>query len=176
MKCRVKMLAMDIDGTLTDGKIYIGPDGEAMKAFNVKDGYGIKSLLSRYEIKPAVITGRDSEIVAFRCSELGISTVVQGCTDKLKELYEIAKSEGLRVNENGTIEGLAYIGDDINDVEAMRIAMISGCPSDAVQEVKRCADFVSSFKGGDGAVRDFIHYIIGESNLGSPLNVAHDIV
>lgn len=165
MKYRVKMLAMDIDGTLTDGKIYMGVDGEVLKAFDVKDGYAIHSILPKYGIKPVVITGRNSKIVAYRCSELGISTIIQGCVEKRKKLYEIAEDEGLRVDENGTIDGLAYIGDDVNDIEAMEISTISGCPSDAIQEVKKCADFVSSYKGGNGAVRDFIHYIICEDNL-----------
>ena len=82
----IKLLVMDVDGTLTDGHIYMGPDGEVMKAFDVKDGYGIAHILPRYGIIPVIITGRRSQIVERRCAELGITELYQGVGDKLERL------------------------------------------------------------------------------------------
>lgn len=152
----IRYLVMDVDGTLTDGKIYISPSGEAMKAFNIKDGYGIHDLLLPTGIIPVIITGRSSDIVLNRCHELGIKQVYQGIGDKLSKLKEIAE----RLNE------VAYIGDDINDfpcMEAVKTAGgVIGCPADATESVKRLANYKATHKGGDGAVRDFIEWITAQ--------------
>ena len=120
---RIKYLVMDVDGTLTDGKIYMSSTGEAMKAFNIKDGCGIHDILIPNSIIPIIITGRESEIVLKRCNELGITKVYQGVKDKLQKLVLVADELSL----------VAYIGDDINDLSCMlrvkEAGGIIGCPA-----------------------------------------------
>lgn len=150
---KMKLLVMDVDGTLTDGKIYIGPQGEVMKAFNVKDGGGIVKLHS-HDIIPVIVTGRISEIVEHRAKELGITEVHQGVKDKVKVLKQLADKYQCALGE------IAYIGDDENDVEAMKLCGFVGCPQDAVEAVKQVADYVCQRNGGAGAVREFIEYLL----------------
>ena len=149
----IKYLVMDVDGTLTDGKIYMGNHGEACKAFNIKDGCGIHDLAMPAGMIPVIITGRKSEIVLNRCKELGITEIHQGVSNKTEMLRSIT-GDGSQV---------AYIGDDINDLACMGAVKeaggLVGCPKDAVQSVKDIADFVAAHNGGDGAVRDFIEWI-----------------
>ena len=150
----MKYLVMDVDGTLTDGKIFMSPSGEAMKAFNIKDGCGIHYILIPALIVPVIITGRSSDIVLNRCRELGITELYQGVSDKIGRLKEITDD----------LSTVAYIGDDINDLPCMKAVKeaggIVGCPADAVNKVKDIADFVAVHNGGDGAVRDFIEWIV----------------
>lgn len=151
---KFKYLVMDVDGTLTDGKIYMGPNGEAMKAFNIKDGCGIHDILIPAGVRPVIITGRESSIVLNRCKELGIIDVYQGVGNKLKVLCDLTND----------LSEVAYIGDDINDLEVMkevkRAGGVIGCPADAVDKVKQISDYVVGHNGGDGAVRDFIEWMI----------------
>lgn len=158
----IKYLVMDVDGTLTDGKIYIGPSGETFKAFDVKDGYAIHSLLKKYNIIPVIITGRNSEIVSKRANELDVKEIHQGASDKLSVLDRILKKE------YQGFDTVAYIGDDLNDIECMTIVKNSGgyvgCPADAVAEVKAVASYICLSKGGYGAVREFISKIINLNN------------
>lgn len=153
---------MDVDGTLTDGKLYIGASGEMFKAFSVKDGCGIHDILPQYEIIPVIITARNSEIVQRRCEELKITEVYQGCRNKKQKMIDVAEEYGISFNAEGKLTGTAYIGDDILDLQCMEIAQVTGCPVDAVEEVKQKADFISVFAGGNGAVRDFIEWIVKE--------------
>lgn len=152
----IKYLVMDVDGTLTDGKIYMGAHGEMMKAFNIKDGCGIHDIAIPGGIIPVIITGRTSEIVKKRCGELGIQQVYQGIKNKIEQLNSIADD----------LSQVAYIGDDINDLSCMipvkEAGGVVGCPADAVERVKEISDFVAFHNGGDGAVRDFIEWIIKE--------------
>lgn len=152
----IKYLVMDVDGTLTDGKIYMGAHGEMMKAFNIKDGCGIHDIAIPGGIIPVIITGRTSEIVKKRCGELGIQQVYQGIKNKIEQLNSIADD----------LSQVAYIGDDINDLSCMipvkEDGGVVGCPADAVERVKEISDFVALHNGGDGAVRDFIEWIIKE--------------
>lgn len=152
----IKYLVMDVDGTLTDGKIYMGVHGEMMKAFNIKDGCGIHDIAIPGGIIPVIITGRTSEIVKKRCGELGIQQVYQGIKNKIEQLNSIADD----------LSQVAYIGDDINDLSCMipvkEAGGVVGCPADAVERVKEISDFVALHNGGDGAVRDFIEWIIKE--------------
>lgn len=152
----IKYLVMDVDGTLTDGKIYMGAHGEMMKAFNIKDGCGIHDIAIPGGIIPVIITGRTSEIVKKRCGELGIQQVYQGIKNKIEQLNSIADD----------LSQVAYIGDDINDLSCMipvkEVGGVVGCPADAVERVKEISDFVALHNGGDGAVRDFIEWIIKE--------------
>ena len=152
---KIKYLVMDVDGTLTDGKIYMSPSGEAMKAFNIKDGCGIHDLLGPAGIIPIIITSRKSSIVTNRCKEIGIKEVHQGVVNKLDKLSEITS---MNLGE------VAYIGDDINDLECMNNVVaeggIVGCPADAVSGVRALANYIAPHNGGDGAVRDFIEWLI----------------
>ena len=149
----ISLLVLDVDGTLTDGKIYMGQCGEMLKAFDCKDGYGIRHILPEMAIRPAIITGRSSDIVANRAKELGITLVVQGADDKLSALMDLISKESI------DFASVAYMGDDINDLAAMRLCGIKACPADAAKAIKENADFVSSKNGGDGAVREFIEWL-----------------
>lgn len=153
----IKMLVMDVDGTLTDGKIYLGNKGEELKSFHVRDGMGIK-LLARYKIKIAIITGRESEIVVNRAKELDIKDVYQGIDNK-KKVYQELKNK-----YNLFDQDIAYVGDDINDLELLKIVGLSLTVNDAVEEVKDNCDFISSKNGGEGAVREIIDLIIKFKN------------
>ena len=160
----IKYLVMDVDGTLTDGKIYMGNNGEVFKAFNIKDGCGIHDILITNGIIPIIITGRRSAIVENRCKEIGITYIFQGVTDKIKELEKITNN----------FSEVAYIGDDINDLSCIVSVREAGgkigCPADAVEKVRKVADFISEKKGGEGAVREFIEWLVKNCN-GSELNV-----
>lgn len=148
---------MDVDGTLTDGKIYMGENGEIMKAFHVKDGYGIRHILPACNIVPIVLTGRQSVILESRCRELGITELHQNIAEKPPIMEMILEKKGY------LYENAAYIGDDINDLPCMEQLKKHGgkvgCPQDAIKEVKKTAHFISSQKGGYGAVREFIEWI-----------------
>lgn len=153
----IKYLIMDVDGTLTDGKIYMGHEGEMLKAFDVKDGCGIKDILPNHGIIPIIITARESKILENRCKELSINHLYQGERDKIGRLKEI-------LQDDTKLSQCAYIGDDILDIQCMIPVKEAGgkigCPADAVKKVKDIADFVSSKNGGDGAVREFIEWLI----------------
>ena len=150
----IKLFVMDIDGTLTDGKIYMGENGEICKAFDVKDGFGVNVLLPDNGIKTAVITGRTSKIAANRAKELHVDFLYQGIKNKLPVLKKLAEENGISMAE------IAYIGDDLPDIECMVNSGLKGCPADAVKEVRAICDFISDKEAGKGAVRDFIEYII----------------
>lgn len=153
----IKILVMDVDGTLTDGKIHMGDNGELFKSFNVKDGCGIHDILPNHDITPIVITGRSSVITKNRCEELDIKYLFQNIKNKTEILQQMIMALGC------TFEEVAYIGDDINDLECMELCGVTGCPADAAEEVKAICNFVSGKKGGEGAVRDFIDWIISEN-------------
>lgn len=153
---KIKMLVMDVDGTLTDGKIYMGSDGEVFKAFDVKDGYAIAHL-HEVGIIPVIITGRKSKIVENRAKELNIKEVYQGVSDKVEKLKVVAKDNRVLLEE------VAYIGDDLNDLDCMGICGLSACPNDAIDEVTSNVDFKCNKNGGYGAVREFINYIINKN-------------
>jgi len=150
----IKILFMDVDGTLTDGTIYIGNNGEEFKCFNVKDGYGISQILKKNGIIPVVVTGRESKIVEERCRELGIVEVIQNSSDKVKDINKVLGKYGLK------LEDAAYIGDDLNDLGAIKLVAISGSPADAVDIVKKNCDYVTEALGGRGAVREFIEWVV----------------
>ena len=143
----IKLLALDVDGVLTDGRIYYGNSNEELKAFSIKDGLGIK-LLQRDNIEVAIITGRNSQIVARRAAELGISEVIQGREDKLTALHELCSTRGLDLTQ------CAYMGDDLPDLAAVRAAAIGMTPADGVDALQQAADWISKQPGGDGAVRE----------------------
>ena len=153
---------MDVDGTLTDGKNHVGPDGEIFKSFDVKDGYGIKNISENYGIITVIITGRKSKIVEIRSKELGIEEVHQAISDKKGKLGELSLKYGFKSDE------IAYIGDDVNDLPAMSCARFTFAPRDSHPEVKKRVNYVLESCGGCGAVRectDIILNIIEGENL-----------
>lgn len=160
----IKFLIMDVDGTLTDGKIYMGDHGELMKAFDIKDGCGIKEILPTAGIVPVIITARNSKILTNRCKELNIEHCYQGIRKKIEKvdhlLSEYSQAEGMNLG----YETCAYIGDDIIDLQCMNLIQnaggVIGCPQDAATQVKAIANFISGKNGGNGAVREFIEWII----------------
>ena len=147
---KIKFLIMDVDGTLTDGKIYMSDNGELFKAFNVKDGLGITRMAKEFGVEPIIITGRQSTIVENRCKELGISRLYQGVEDK----YEVLEKIGIDLSE------AMYIGDDLNDLDCLHYAGLSACPADSVQAVQTSVDFICTSSGGRGAVREFINMLL----------------
>ena len=157
MNKTIKYLVMDVDGTLTDGKIYMGANGEMMKAFSIKDGYGIHDILPVIGITPVIITGRKSQIVGNRCKEIGIHFLFQGVTDKGAQI------KSFLAEVNGGLSNVAYIGDDLNDMSCMKLVKdaggIIGSPADAHEKIRKISDFIAKAKGGDGAVREFIDYL-----------------
>ena len=146
----VKLLVMDVDGTLTDGCIYMSGQGEVMKAFNIKDGYAIKHILPTLSITPVIITGRKSDIVERRAKELDILELHQGVSDKVLVLQNVAEKFNVELKD------IAYIGDDLNDLPCIELCGVTACPQDAVEEVKQKVNYICKNNGGQGAVREFI--------------------
>lgn len=163
MKKRIKVFVMDVDGTMTDGKIHMGERGELFKSFDIKDGYGIHEMLPARQVTTVILTGRESQIVLNRAKELEVNYIYQGIKDKRNAVQDMAAALGC------SLEEFAYIGDDVIDMEAMSLCGIKGCPEDAVEEVKKICDFVSVKRGGEGAVRDFIEWLISENLAGEEI-------
>ncbi|MCX6149634.1 MAG: HAD hydrolase family protein [Ignavibacteriales bacterium] len=153
---KIKLIITDIDGVWTDGGLYYTTDGLVMKRFQVKDGMAV-NLLKEKGIEIAIVSGDASEIGIVRGQKLKIDLLYKNVLDKKKVLDEICQLRNLKY------ENIAYIGDDVNDLEALKVVSISAAPSDAVKEVLSEVDYVSSRKGGEGAFRDFADLII--SNL-----------
>ena len=154
----IKMIIFDVDGTLTDGKINMSADGELFKGFNVKDGYRIIDL-KNHDIIPAIITGRSSEIVLRRAKELKIEEIYQNISNKIVAYEELKAKYGLKDEE------IAYMGDDVNDLDCIKKCGLAGCPCDAVDEIIDYCDFVSKRRGGDGAAREFLDKIIEQNRI-----------
>ena len=161
--CKINYLVMDLDGTLTDGKIYMGRDFELFKAFNIKDGYGIRELLPQNNICPIVITARESTITENRCKELNIQHVYQGVSDKSKVLKTLNDKFKFEVDDQGRYKNVAFIGDDMIDLPLVNLCRVSGCPADAVKKIKKKVDYICELKSGEGAVREFIEWIISKN-------------
>ena len=153
---KIKLLLLDVDGVMTDGRIIYFNDGGEAKAFDVKDGHGLK-LIQRAGIRVGIITGRQSEVVARRAAELGIGIVYQGAKDKLKPFLEIIKELGLEPFE------VAYVGDDVVDLPVMRQVGFSATVADAVEDIKPYVDLVTSKPGGRGAVREVCDLLLKQS-------------
>lgn len=165
MNCyeNIKFLVLDVDGTLTNGKIYIGESGEFFKAFDVKDGCGIKEILPQLQIRPVIITARNGIILENRCKELDIQELHQGVRNKLEKLEEIISKFSEVDHANYSLANVAYMGDDILDIQCMNPVKESGglvaCPLDAVKGVMEIADFICTKKCGEGAIREFIDWL-----------------
>jgi len=153
---RIKLVLFDVDGVLTDGRIYIDNNGVESKAFDVKDGHGLK-MLQRAGFRVGLITGRQSRIVEHRARELGIVLIFQGVKEKLPVFEKIAAEMKLKDDE------IAYMGDDLVDLPVLRRVGISATVADACEEIKPEVDFVSRRRGGRGAVREFCELLLKES-------------
>ncbi len=155
---KIKLLILDCDGVLTDGKVVYDSNQNELKNFSAKDGLGIK-LLSFSEIKIAIITGRKSEMLTKRCEELGITLLFQKIRNKIKKTEELLNDLHLGW------ENIAYLGDDWNDYPVMEKCQISAVPNDAFESIKNKVDIITKRKGGEGAVREFIEIILKEQGI-----------
>jgi len=149
----VRLLAMDVDGTLTDGTLLIGADQEIAKPFSVRDGFGL-TLLGKAGIELVIITGRHSAIVERRAAELGIHRVQQAVKDKLVALQHVCRQTGIG------LENVAFVGDDWPDLPPMKACGFAAAPADAVVEVREAAHWISIARAGDGAVRELAMFIL----------------
>ncbi len=147
------MLALDVDGVLTDGTIIINADGSESKFFNSLDGHGIR-MWRRAGLKVAFLSGRESEPTKYRAKQLEIDYCVQNCHDKLPALEKLLEQVGLSADRT------AYIGDDLTDLPPIRYVGFGVAVANAVDEVKQYADYVTARRGGSGAVREVIEYIL----------------
>jgi 3-deoxy-D-manno-octulosonate 8-phosphate phosphatase (KDO 8-P phosphatase) len=150
----IELIVLDVDGTLTDGKIIYTSNGDEIKSFDVKDGMAVASWTKRLDKKAAIITGRNSELVKRRADDLGITHLYQGVHNKDEVLEEILKKENL------TWDNVATIGDDLNDLKMLKKAKLSFAVGDAVDDVKEIVEVVCEKKGGEGAVREMVEYIL----------------
>jgi len=150
---KIKLLLLDVDGVLTDGRIFLDNHGNELKAFHVRDGHGIK-LAQRAGIIIGIITGRKSEAVNIRARELGIQEVHQGAIEKIAVYESLITRYGVQDDE------VAYIGDDIVDVDIFKRAGIAVAVADADPSVKLHVDLITRAEGGRGAVREFINLIL----------------
>lgn len=154
----IKLLCSDVDGVMTDNKLHVSATGELFKTFNARDGWALKEILPKNGIEPAVITGRKSQIVPNRCEELGVSLVFCGRDDKNAVVTQLAKEKRYSLSE------IAFIGDDYNDLPAIKLAGLSGCPSDAIEPVKATVTYICKAKGGEGALREFVEWIVAQQS------------
>ena len=150
---RLRLVALDVDGVLTDGRLYYGPQGEALKVFDVRDGHGIKMLLN-HGVEVAILSARSSDIVATRARELGIGRVLQGRGDKAVAWNELLRETGVAADQAG------FIGDDLPDLPVLEQAGFAATVADARDEVKSAAHWIAGQAGGRGAVRAFAGFIL----------------
>jgi 3-deoxy-D-manno-octulosonate 8-phosphate phosphatase (KDO 8-P phosphatase) len=153
----IKLFVCDIDGVFSDGRIYLGNDGEELKAFHTKDGYGIKAL-GASGVDVAVITGRQSNIVQTRMTALNVKHIVQGEEDKLPALKAMINKQGLSPDQ------VAYIGDDMPDYHCMDFIGLSIAVNDAHPAILALADHITTTRGGFGAVREICDIIMQSQN------------
>jgi 3-deoxy-D-manno-octulosonate 8-phosphate phosphatase (KDO 8-P phosphatase) len=149
----IRLAIFDVDGVMTDGTLYIGAQGEAFKAFNILDGHGMK-MLQASGVATAIISGRSSEAVARRATELSIAHVVQGSSDK------VASFEALIASLDLTPEQCAFVGDDLPDLAVMRRCGLAVAVANAAEAVKSAAHYVTRASGGRGAVREVCELVL----------------
>lgn len=150
---KIKLLILDVDGVMTDGRIIMDNQGREIKNFNVRDGHGIK-LLQRYGIKIAILTGRQSKVVEYRAKDLEIEDVYQKVFNKKEIFQKILKKHKLSADE------AAFMGDDIIDIPVLKSVGFSVAVADAVDVVKKSVDYITGHKGGQGAVREICEMIL----------------
>jgi 3-deoxy-D-manno-octulosonate 8-phosphate phosphatase (KDO 8-P phosphatase) len=149
----IQMLVLDVDGVLTDGSIIINADGSESKSFSTLDGHGIR-MWKRAGLKVAFLSGRFSHATGHRAEQLGVDYCLQDCNDKAPALEKLLAQAGLSADK------IAYVGNDVMDLPAIRYAGFGAAVADATDEVKKYADFVTTRPGGSGAVREVIEYIL----------------
>jgi 3-deoxy-D-manno-octulosonate 8-phosphate phosphatase (KDO 8-P phosphatase) len=154
----IKLLVLDVDGTMTNGKITYTNNGDEIKSFDVKDGMAIASWTKKLNKKVAIITGRNSLIVEKRAKELGITHLYQGIHNKDEILQNILKEENISWDE------VAGIGDDLNDYQMLKKVGLSFCVNDAVDDIKTISNVICESNGGEGAIREMIEYILKYDN------------
>jgi len=154
---KIKYLIIDVDGTLTDAGIYYDEHGNELKKFCTKDAAGFFAA-HRVGIKIMILTGRECAATTRRMQEMKVEYLVQNVKDKITYIREFMKDQNICRDEVG------YLGDDLNDLPGMSLCGFVGCPADACDEVKKKADYISSVKGGYGAVRDIVSYLLKERN------------
>ncbi len=150
----IRLVLFDCDGVLTDGGLYLTPDGVELRKFHVHDGYGIR-MLQAEGIKVGLISGKESDVIRARAAALDLDPVRCGCRDKLKAVEEILGETGLKAEE------VAFAGDDLFDMAAMKAVGLSFSVPNARQEVKDAADYVTETPGGKGAAREIAEIIMG---------------
>ncbi len=151
---KIKLILTDNDGVLTDTGVYYSLKGEVLKRFSIRDGMGVERLRDIASIKTGIITGELSGIVKKRAEKLGITEIYIGIKEKKKMLPKILKKNNL------TADNIAFIGDDMNDLELLKIVGLSASPSDAFLEIREIVDYVCKNKGGNGAFREFAELIL----------------
>ena len=161
LAAKIKLLLMDVDGVMTDGRLYFGPSGEALKQFHVRDGVGIKQVAAA-GIQVAVISGRKSKMVDVRCRELGVEHVHQGAKDKLPVLEKLCAR--LKIEPSAC----ACVGDDLPDIPLMRKVALAFAVADAHPEARHAAHLLTKLPGGHGAVREVCDYLLAHSGVVRP--------
>lgn len=154
---KIKVLAMDVDGTMTDGAMYFSPSGEAMKRFSSRDGMGLE-LLRKGGLKCMMITSENSQIAKARAEKLKIEYVYLGTRDKTSDMINFCKNNDYDLSE------ICYIGDDVNDEHVMKLCGFAACPNDAVEIIKKTADYECNYGGGNGAIRELCEMILLSQN------------
>lgn len=155
---KIKLLIMDVDGTLTDAAMFYNSQGEFMKRFYTRDGFGI-DMMHKAGLKTAIITQEYTDIVMTRAKKLKIDKVVMGSTNKANDFQMIAEEYGL------TNEEIAYIGDDLNDIPALKLAGLAVAPNDCSDGILDYIDYKTTKNGGNGAVRELIDMILKSQNF-----------
>ena len=156
---KIKFLFTDCDGVLTDTGVYYSASGEELKRFSVRDGMGVELLRKNAHIDTGIMSGEDLPLLRKRAEKLKIKEVHLGIKDKKNRMKEVIERMEL------SFEEIAYIGDDVNDIEVMELAGLTASPNDAINSVKNQADFVCENKGGHGAFREFVDLILTAKNL-----------
>ena len=155
----IKLIVLDVDGTLTDGKITYTNNGDEIKSFDVSDGLAIATWTKTFGKKAAIITGRKSTLIERRAKDLNIEHLYQGVHNKDEVLADILKKEAISWHE------VAAIGDDLNDYKMLKKAGLSFTPQNGSKYIKQIVNVVCEHKGGEGAVREMMEYIFREDGL-----------
>ena len=154
----VEAIVLDVDGVMTDGGIIPTPDGDFIRRYNAKDGYAIASAI-REGLKVCIISGGRGRMLENRLQMLGVTRYYLNCMDKITAIREFA------ADYNIDLENVIYMGDDIPDLECMRLVGVPVCPSDAAMEVVEASRYISEYNGGHGAVRDIIEQVMRAKNI-----------
>jgi len=155
---KIKLVAFDVDGVMTDGSLTFLEDGKEIKTYNAKDGLGVV-MLNKTDIITSIITARDNGTVKHRAEVLGIKELYMGAKNKIIALEELIKKYNLNSSE------IAYMGDDLPDICVLKRVGLKCCPKDAVEEVKKVCNFISAYGGGKGAVRELCDFILDSKHI-----------